>query len=212
MIDERGRGGVFPPGVEDICALKLAVSILEAAIEDRAFLDAMQVDKYTLRGYTHISIDELDSFAKSEWGKFLAESVDCRLVSIRTAKMRGEARARPHVPGRRPRLLLPYKGEKHTIAEWAEIAGVSEGYVYDRWYSFGRHGDEDWLDAGKLKTARRFDWGGRMLKVRDIAYAEGVTPAQLHYRLGKGLTIEEAVRTSKACREKRVVGGNNEAE
>lgn len=203
MIDERGRGGRFPPEIEGICSLKLAIAILETAIEDRAFLEETHREEHRTGGGAYMSITELDNFAHSTWGRFLMESVDARLVDVRTAKVRGKSRANPKKTSHRPQLLLPYAGEARTAYEWADMFGVSPHYIYDRWYASGRAGEEDWLDTTKFHGARRFKWGEKYLKVSEIARLEGVTDASLYFRLFRGATIERAVEEAKRCRDKR---------
>lgn len=161
QIDERGRGAKMPRDIEGACIYRLIIAIFERAISDRAFLDELGVDFQQISGKRSISRAELDKFCRDDWCQFLMSFVSLSPACISNAKREGVARARAIQRGecsRKPRRSYEYKGESHTISEWVDITGMTEGAIRERWAHHGRIGHEYWLDPDirrYAKNARR---------------------------------------------------------
>lgn len=91
-MDERGRGGHIPEEIEYICCQKLVATILEMAFGDKAFLDELGAEMYSLAD-RNISQTELKVFFDSDWYEFLMDNVEPGILNLSRARLRGKARA-----------------------------------------------------------------------------------------------------------------------
>jgi len=99
-------------------------------------------------------------------------------------------------PVRADAKIIEFNGEAHTIAEWAKRIGIVPKSLRDR------------LDAGwplekalttppqpSVKRAMTLEYNGIKKTVAEWAKQFGMTPATLHNRLYRGLSVEEALLT-----------------
>lgn len=201
MIDERGRGGHIAADIENVCTQKLVATILETAVEDRAYLETVKADTHKFYSDIHIDISELDFFAQSDWCKFLMEHINLAIVDVRAARLRGVARAQ-NTTGRRPERIFVYNGEERTASGWACVLGVTPKYVRNRWEKYGRYGDREWLALGRSGTVRFFEWNDKTMTIAEIAKQEGLRPEQIRFRVSAGMDIADAVNRAKAKKAK----------
>ena len=94
---------------------------------------------------------------------------------------------------RKSSVYVEHNGERHTYAEWADIAGIDYKLLMDRVYH--GHDFETCLSNKPLtkRNARFYEFNGEMYSINELAQMSGTDKDLIRNRLSRGWTVQEAI-------------------